>query len=907
MNIERLKRMKRFKFSIIMAVYNAEDYLDEAIGSLINQSIGFDKCIQLILCDDGSTDASLSICEKYAQKHPENIIVLHQENRGVSAARNAGLAYAEGELVNFLDSDDALGKNTLAEVYHFFLAHMSDTDVISIPIYFFDGAKGEHILNKKFHQGTRIIDLKKEPEAFQLSSSSSFILHSALKGIYFDERLRYAEDMNLLLRVLMKKEKLGVVDKGRYFYRKHSEGKASAIQQSKSNAAWYLPTLKYCHESLFVYAKKAGEIPPFIQEAVMYDLQWRINTPWNTIVDTIGIDDGRKFVHMINGLLRDIDDDVILHQKHMNGELKAFALQLKYNEMPNLHFDGRCLQVMVRDREVYPLEDSYFELSFFTMHNNGSLDIEGWLNLPRLGDEDKIQSALIINDEPYICTNIPESEEQREYLGKVAGKKHYFKLHFDSMEAVFSRKNNRISACIRMGNHTVSVNTIRTGRFFPVTSKIRHAYSAYGPFLFTCTQNSIQVEKYGIYRHCYLEFRFLAELAFCSHSKAAKKAVGARLCYDVLHPFKRKEMWLISDRINKADDNGEAFFKYLHDIHAPENRYFVLKKNSTDYDTVRMYGKMLDYGTWKHKVFHLLADKTISAQADDYVYNPFGRREDYYHDILVKQKRVFLQHGIIKDDLSGWLKRQNKNLDLFFTAARPEFNSIVNGKYGYDKSVVKLTGLPRYDRLYDRKKKIITIMPTWRAYLTEKTNLDVKDGVKRYDDSFKKTEFFNFYNQLISQREFLNFARSHGYQIWFMPHPNLIPYIEWFHRENDVVFCSIHTRYREIFAKSALILTDYSSVAFDFAYLRKPVVYSQFDKHTFFTHHTYSKGYFDYERDGFGEVTYDLDSTIQCLKSYIRNDCVLKDKYRERIDRFFAFNDRKNCERVYNEIKSLEY
>ena len=85
------------------------------------------------------------------------------------------------------------------------------------------------------------------------------------------------------------------------------------------------------------------------------------------------------------------------------------------------------------------------------------------------------------------------------------------------------------------------------------------------------------------------------------------------------------------------------------------------------------------------------------------------------------------------------------------------------------------------------------------------------------------------------------------------------------------------------------------------------MVYSQFDKHTFFTHHTYSKGYFDYERDGFGEVTYDLDSTIQCLKSYIRNDCVLKDKYRERIDRFFAFNDRKNCERVYNEIKSLEY
>lgn len=898
--------MKHFIFSIIMAVYNAEKYLDEAIGSLLSQTIGFDKHIQLILCDDGSNDSSLTICKKYAQKYPENILVLHQENRGVSAARNNGLAYAEGELVNFLDSDDKLGKNTLKEVYRFFLVHKNDADVFSVPIYFFDGAEGEHILNKKFHQGTRIVDLKKEPEDFQLSSSSSFILHSALKGICFDERLKYAEDMNLLLRILLKKEKLGVVAQGHYFYRRHSEGNASAIQQSKSNPAWYLPVLQYCYESIFACAKKMKETPRFIQEAVMYDLQWRINTPWNTIVDTIGADDGRKFIHIIALLLRDIDDDTILHQKHMNGELKAFALRLKYGEMPKVHFDGQKLQVMVRDREVYPLEDSYFVLSFFTMHKNGSLDMEGWLNMPCIDGETKIEPILIINGGTYECTRNTELKEKREYLGKVAGEKHYFKLHFDNMDSVFKLRKNRISAGICLGKHTVPVNTIHTGRFFPVTSKIRHAYSAYGPFLFTFTQDSILVEEYGVSKHCFYELRFLAELAFGPHGRAAKKAFGARLCYDVLHPFKKKEMWLVSDRINKADDNGEAFFKYLHDVHAPENHYFVLRKDSTDYNTVHMYGKILNYGSWKHKVYHLLADKTISAQADDYVYNPFGRREDYYHDILVKQKRVFLQHGITKDDLSGWLQRQSKNLDMFVTAARPEFDSIVHGNYGYDGQVVKLTGFPRYDRLKDCKEKIITIMPTWRAYLTEKTHQDVKDGVKRYDDSFKKTEFFNFYNQLISRRDFLGFARSHGYQIWFMPHPNLISYIDWFHHENDVVFCSIHTRYRDIFAKSALILTDYSSVAFDFAYLRKPVVYSQFDKHTFFTHHTYSKGYFDYERDGFGEVTYDLDSTIQCLESYIRNDCVLKDKYRERIDRFFAYNDRKNCERVYKAIKSLD-
>lgn len=898
--------MKHFKFSIVMAVYNTEKYLSEAVESVINQSIGFNDNIQLVLCDDGSEDSSLSLCQEYAKQYPENIIVLHQKNQGVSVARNNGLTYAQGELVNFLDSDDKLEKNTLKDVYCFYRKHRNEIDVISIPIYFFDDLEGEHALNKKFNFGSRIIDLNEEPESFQLSSSSSFFIHSALKDIYFDERLKYAEDMNLLLRVLLRKQKLGVVDKGCYYYRRHSNGKASAIQQSKSNPSWYLPTLQYCYKSIFESTKEITGIPAFIQEAVMYDLQWRINTPWKTIVDTIGYDNGRKFTHIIKELLKDIDDDIILHQKSINGELKTFALRLKYEEMPHIHYENQNFQVMVRDKKVYPLESSYYLLSFFTINKDKSLDIEGWVNIPYLSERTQIQSNLIINDISYTCLNNKELKEQREYLGYVVGERSYFKLHLENINSIFTRKKNRISACICVDGNTVFISTIRTGRFFPVSAKIKNSYCAYGNLLFTHTKNSIFVEKYDAGKHCFYEFRFLIELALGPHGKAAKKALVARLCYDILQPFKRGKMWLISDRINKADDNGEAFFKYLHDIHAPEKRYFVLRKDSTDYDSVKKYGQILDYGSWKHKIYHLLADNTVSAQADDYVYNPFGRRESYYHDISVTQKRIFLQHGIIKDDLSGWLRKENKNLDMFVTSARPEYESIIHGKYGYDESVVKLTGLPRYDRLTNRKEKIITIMPTWRAYLTEKTNQDVKDGVKRYDESFKNTEFFAFYNQLISNKDFLSFAQTHGYQIWFMPHPNLISYIDWFHHEKGVIFCSIHTKYRDIFAKSSLILTDYSSAAFDFAYLRKPVVYCQFDKDTFFTHHTYSKGYFDYERDGFGEVTYDMECTIRCLESYIKNGCQLKEKYKKRIDDFFAYDDQKNCERVYKAIHSLE-
>jgi CDP-glycerol glycerophosphotransferase (TagB/SpsB family) len=111
--------------------------------------------------------------------------------------------------------------------------------------------------------------------------------------------------------------------------------------------------------------------------------------------------------------------------------------------------------------------------------------------------------------------------------------------------------------------------------------------------------------------------------------------------------------------------------------------------------------------------------------------------------------------------------------------------------------------------------------------------------------------------------------------------------------------------YNDVFCRGSLLLTDYSSTQFDFAYLKKPVVYTQFDKDEFYASHTYKQGYFDYERSGFGEVEYTKDSTVDRLIEYMENGCTLKDEYRLRSDEFFAFNDKNNCERIANEILKI--
>ena len=232
----------------------------------------------------------------------------------------------------------------------------------------------------------------------------------------------------------------------------------------------------------------------------------------------------------------------------------------------------------------------------------------------------------------------------------------------------------------------------------------------------------------------------------------------------------------------------------------------------------------------------------------------------------------------------------------------PEYESILLGSYGYSERQIWLTGFPRFDRLTsDPNPRLITIMPTWRKYLMGE--IDPKTEQWTLAPGFRDSRFYVFYNALITDRRLLKAAEEHGYRIVFYPHPNLRPHISLFEKRDGVDFPSEETTYRDIYARSALIVTDYSSAVFDFAWLRRPVVYAQFDAEEFYGGgHGLSKGWFDCGRDGFGEVEYDLERTVDRIIEYMENGCFMKDEYRERVDRFFAFDDRENSRRVYEKL-----
>ena len=295
---------KNFKFSIIIAIYNTEEFLEEAIESIINQTIGFED-IELILVDDGSIDSSKDICLRYKEKYPDNIQYSYQENQGQATARNNGMKLARGKYINFLDSDDKLELNTLSNVYNFFKTYHDETDVVSIPIKFFDRETGDHILNYKY-ESTRLVDLIKEPSYIQLSASSAFFKKDAIKDNIFDTELVVSEDAIFLNKILLEKCTMGVISDSNYLYRKRNV-KGSTIDSSIQKKDYYIHRSKTFFKGLFDYCKqKHGELLDFIKYTIMYDIQWMFHL--RDVSDVLNENEMNELYSILHELLQEIDD-----------------------------------------------------------------------------------------------------------------------------------------------------------------------------------------------------------------------------------------------------------------------------------------------------------------------------------------------------------------------------------------------------------------------------------------------------------------------------------------------------------------------------------------------------------------------------------------------------------------------
>ena len=896
---------QNFDFSVIIPVYNAEMYLEETLESLIGQTIGFRDHIQVILVNDGSADGSEDICLRYQKRYPDNIVYVKQENSGVSAARNHGLEYASGKYVNFLDSDDKWTPESFEEAWRYFEKHQDEIDVLAARVQFFEARESFHTLDYKFDEGTRIIDIA-DPEnhcMIQSTAATTFIKRSGIGETRFDSKLKYGEDSTFINKVILKKQKYGLIAEALYLYRKRA-AEGSAVNQQRNDKAYYTDSLVRYHMELENYSRQLyGEVLPYIQGVVVYDAGWRIQNP--AYREVLNEEEIRVYHERLKQEFACIEDYVVIKNKtHKSIFRKAAMLELINggNFMEDLTFDPEKQKLCYHDIAVANFKSKtrlYNSIDNIDIRD-GRLHIEGrvvhWtLHATKL----PVRFVTVFNG----IEQEPEVVQYNHRRVKVEdGEEYYFdRFVFDEPIGDALKNNKKVFFQLFMyyGNDAAVMN-LGCSKHVPSNDKLAVAYRFFGNYHVRIYRNKIEIIEVQNIKTRKLK----NELHFYKGALAKKRfdLIRMRTRYHLMNLRKnpKKERWLISDRMDNAGDNGEVFFEYVmkqkpEDVEA----IFVIGKNAQCVPRLKKLGKVIYFESSSYPYYFLTADKIISSGAAEFTINAFGPYRQYMSGFY-QFKYYYLQHGVACADLSAWLNKVNKNIYRIFTSSPKEQEAFQTGDYFYDPEQILLTGMPRFDALRNGNNRQILIMPTWRRSIRESYD-SATNSV--YYEGFKETEYFKFYNALINDERLLRVMREKGYKGLFCLHPihkeQAVDY-----RANDVFSVNQgYVDYNQCFEDSSLMVTDYSSVLFDFAYLRKPVIYAQFDKEEFFEGQIYDEGYFSYEEDGFGPVCYDYESTVEALISAVQNDCRNTDQYLKRVNRFFAFSDQNNCERIYREIR----
>lgn len=370
------------------------------------------------------------------------------------------------------------------------------------------------------------------------------------------------------------------------------------------------------------------------------------------------------------------------------------------------------------------------------------------------------------------------------------------------------------------------------------------------------------------------------------------------LIFRLKNKLNHKKIWLVCENGETARDNGYWFYKYIKENKKDISCYYVIKKDSKDYEKVKDLGNIIEFKSLKHWLYYLSSKYNISSQKNGNPNQPF-----FYilHVVLnLFNNRVFLQHGITKDD-ADWLYYKNTKFRYFICGAKDEYEYIKK-KFGYPENNVQYTGFARFDNLHNIKieKKQILFMPTWRNWLGRETN---KLGNKI---DFTSTDFYKFWNELLNDAELNKFIETNNLEILFYPHINMQKYLKDFYQTNkNIKFLNTSNDIGEILKTSAILVTDYSSVFMDFAYMRKPIIFFQFDKDKY-RQMQYKEGYFNYERDGFGPVLENVNEVVNYIKLSYKNDFETPNEYRKKMDNFFEINDSNNSERIYQLLKKGE-
>ena len=533
-------------------------------------------------------------------------------------------------------------------------------------------------------------------------------------------------------------------------------------------------------------------------------------------------------------------------------------------------------------------------------YEGGMLEIEGSLSIGDFLDKDQI-SLKLYRDEKVIPVEYSEIYGLNKLFGITYNHKYQFRV---SVPATPIYNKSELYFALDINGEEYPIQIQASGVYAHVREDVFGQYWKYDDnwCLNIVKRGKIVIRRLseGLLNTKEKEFRSELSKRSRNGDVYAEQALKLRKMYfDLQSTYKNRRIWITFDKLYKAGDNGEYIYNYISKQNDGIEIFYLIKKDSPDYERMKEKGdNLLVWGEDDSLVTILFAEAILTTHTNVISYCGFDKPIIPYICDLFNTINICIQHGLTTQNIAQFQNRLFDNLKLYICASPNEICNLSRPIYGYNTDSLKLKGIARYDGLKSNDKRQILITPTWRRNIA---NSNIAHFKKGHNDYFKNSSYFRIYNKLINDEKLIDSAKRYGYKVIYLLHPAASAQIDDFERNDYVqlIPAASDMNYEKILTESSLMVTDYSGVQFDFAYMRKPILY--YHPKDLPPHYSESEAY-KYDRDSFGPVIDNHTDLVNSLCEYMKNGCTTKAEYIQRADKFFAFNDHNNCERIYNTI-----
>lgn len=350
----------------------------------------------------------------------------------------------------------------------------------------------------------------------------------------------------------------------------------------------------------------------------------------------------------------------------------------------------------------------------------------------------------------------------------------------------------------------------------------------------------------------------------------------------------QKPVWIIGEMPYKAQDNGLHFFRWMRQHHPEVDAYYVIEADSPERANLGDDAHVVEHGSVRHVVLALQAERFIGTHHAEFLYP--SRNPDFVRRLT--GSRVFLQHGVMgtKWMVPNYGKRSSGfDTELFLASSEREKKYLVHD-FGYDPDEVVVTGLSRFDRLLGNdvveNPRQVLIMPTWRDWL-------------QYEEAFLDSEYFQRWRDLLTSERFAEIVRRHRLDVVLCLHPNMQRFTEHFRSVPARVVSQGEESVQDLMMASACMITDYSSVGFDFSFQHRPVIYFQFDREAFLGR---NGSHLDLDAELPGFVETGEDGVLRDLDELAARQFRQPEELQRRSDVFLDHRDQESSRRVFDAV-----